>query len=391
MRLNLNFEDELKRVGETLASPVGLPNATYTEETFFTFERTQVLARTWAGIGFSSSLAEPGYAIPVDFMGLPVLLVRDRESRVRVFHNVCSHRGMKLVSDEVQIKTVLRCPYHSWSYDFEGKLITTPHVGGMDKHECPGFDRKNHGLREIRSATWMGVIFINLDGEAPPFEDFIQPLSTRWNTFLGDKGLDELRVASTGSHLQLDVKCNWKLPVENYCEAYHLPWLHPALNTYSPLDQHYNITDGNYMSGQGSRRYQPAAVSSEQLPQFPDWPGDRIQHAEYISLYPNVLLGIQADHAFALVLSPLAPNRTRENLQITYVGESALEDRYSACRDSVLHNWNVVFTEDVIAVEGMQMGRQSPGFDGGVFTPVQDVPTQHFHRWLANAYTSSTA
>ena len=387
----MDINEELRLVKQSLQGSGGMPNSTYTEDTFFLFEREQLMSRTWVGVDFASRLLEPGYAIPTEFMGIPLLLLRDRDGVTRVFHNVCSHRGMKLVSEELKISTVIRCPYHSWSYDFEGKLITTPHVGGMDKHTCPGFERSEHGLREIRSAVWMGVIFINLDGQAADFQDFIQPLADRWAAFLGTTGIDELRVAATGSHLQLDVNCNWKLPVENYCEAYHLPWLHPSLNSYSPLDQHYNIIDGDYMSGQGSRRYQPAAVSSEQLPQFAQWPGDRIQHAEYISLYPNVLLGIQADHAFALVLSPLAPGRTRENLQITYVGDSALDDRYSACRDSVLHNWNVVFTEDVIAVEGMQMGRQSPGFNGGVFTPVQDLPTRHFHRWLANAYSGSSA
>ena len=88
-------------------------------------------------------------------------------------------------------------------------------------------------------------------------------------------------------------------------------------------------------------------------------------------------------------MSPQRPDRSVEKLQISYVGDAATADEYSACRDAVLKSWETVFREDIFAVEGMQAGRGSPGFEGGILTPVQDVPTHHFHRWVANAYAAA--
>lgn len=189
--------------------------------------------------------------------------------------------------------------------------------------------------------------------------------------------------------MDFEVNCNWKLAVENYCEAYHLPWVHPDLNSYSPLDQHFNIIDGLNMSGQGTYRYDPASVAGTQLPRMSGWPQAKLSHAEYISLYPNTLLGLQADHMFAVIVAPQSESRSVEKLQISYVDDAATDDRFESCRAAVLKNWDTVFREDVIAVEGLQAGRRSPGFHGGLFTPVQDVPTHHFHCWVANRYSAA--
>ena len=367
----------------------GLPNEAYTDAQAYLDERDAVLSESWAGIAFASELPAPGYVKPVDFMGLPLLVVRGKDDEIRVFHNVCSHRGMLLVDKPAAYKAVIRCPYHSWSYDDDGTLRSTPHVGGVDKHDCEGFDRSKYGLRRIRSGVWMDTVFVNLSGTAESFDEFIDPIVSRWESFTGKGGFDNVFVAETGSHLDLPVNCNWKLPVENYCESYHLPWVHPGLNTYSPLNMHYSIIDGENMSGQGTLNYTPTLAGDESLPQFSDWPNEKIKHAEYISLYPNVLLGLQADHVYAIILLPQGPDRTLEKLQICYIGEESIGDQFREVRDAVLKAWKEVFMEDVFAVERMQKGRASPGFDGGVFTPIQDVPTHHFHSWTARKYQSS--
>ena len=85
-----------------------LPNRAYTDPEFFRTERDHVLAKTWVGIAFGSELRSPGYAKPVNFMGLPLVLVRDKVGEVKVFHNVCSHRGMLLVDEETRDKTVIK-------------------------------------------------------------------------------------------------------------------------------------------------------------------------------------------------------------------------------------------------------------------------------------------
>jgi len=166
--------------------------------------------------------------------------------------------------------------------------------------------------------------------------------------------------------------------------------VHPSLNTYSPLDQHFNIVAAENMSGQGSYVYILSEVAGTELPQFADWPQEKVRQAEYISLYPNVLLGLQVDHAFAMILQPQAAGSTVEKLQLYYVGDESLDQAYQGCRSAVLKSWRQVFSEDIFAVEGMQNARRSPGFKGGVFSPVMDVPSHHFHQWVAQGYSAGT-
>ena len=378
--------EQLAAVNQRIEHATGLPNAAYTDPAWFAFERDHVLSRGWAALLFASDLPKPGYAKPITFMGLALLAVRDEQGQIRVFHNVCSHRGMVMVSEETEVAGRLRCPYHSWTYDLAGRLQSTPHIGGVGVHQAPGFECAAHRLQPARCAHWLGVVFINLSGDAPPLTDHIQPLAQHWQAYTGDNGLATLRVAPDASHLALTVRANWKLAVENHCEAYHLPWVHPGLNAYSPLDQHYGVIINEAMSGQGTHFYNLAETAGTQLPQFAQWPTDVLRHAEYIALYPNLLLGLQADHILAMIVQPQAPDHSLERLEITYIGDTALSDAFSGHRSAVLESWKTVFNEDVLAIEGMQRGRQSPAFHGGVFSPVLDTSNHNFHRWVAARY-----
>jgi choline monooxygenase len=312
------FQESLRAVTRPIADATGLPNCAYTDPELFAFDRDEVLGRTWAAIGFASEVPAPGCVKPVDFMGIPLLIVRDKQGEVRVFHNVCSHRGLHLVGEAAQLRTVIRCPYHSWSYEFDGRLVSTPHIGGVDTHTCDGFDKDLHGLRPVRFAVWMDIVFVNLSGTAGEFTDYVAPLEDRWAEFIGAQDRQDIVPAANGSRLTLEVACNWKLAVENFCEAYHLPWVHPDLNSYSPLDQHYGITDGDGISGQGTYRYDLASVAGTRLPKIEGWPQDKLSRAEYIALYPNTLLGLQADHVYAVIIQPLSADRSTEKMQIGY-------------------------------------------------------------------------
>jgi choline monooxygenase len=163
------------------------------------------------------------------------------------------------------------------------------------------------------------------------------------------------------------------------------------LNSYSRLEDHYCFTDGSDFSGQGSLAYRLSDVAGTKLPRLPEWPAEQLNVAEYPSLYPNVLLGFHADHAFAIILVPLAPDRTREDVRLFLVADGAEAEGYRGCRAATHEAWRGVFNEDVFAVEGLQAGRQSPGYGGGVFAPGMDQATHHFHRWVAMKLLSDRA
>ena len=376
----------LAQINRPIAEATGLPNKAYTDADYFTFERDHVIAKTWYCIGFASEILHVGDARPVSLMRLPLLVLRDQNNAIQVFHNVCSHRGHPLIAQSCRLKGAIRCPYHSWMYGLDGQLRGTPHIGGVNQHQADGFDRSRHGLRPVRSAQWQDLIFVNLSADAPPLEQHLAELTDRWQQFCSHDDLAKLRPATTHGRLQLDVHANWKLLVENNSEAYHLPWVHPSLNSYSRLEDHYPIF-GNDFAGQGSYVYDLASTAGIELPGFLNWPQSKLKHAEYASLYPNVLLGIHVDQFWAIIIEPLAANRTRERMQLYLVGDAAEDPALDRDRAVLLDSWRTVFTEDLGVVEGMQQGRESPAFGGGAFSPVMDTPTHHFHRWTATRST----
>ena len=359
----------------------GLPNEAYVSDEFAEWEQQALLARSWACIGTGRRVPEVGDAHPLEFAGMPLFMLRGRDGEVRVFHNVCSHRGMMLMQKPARTRGAIRCPYHSWTYDLDGSLRSTPMIGGPGNNSCESFDRSKHGLKPVRTATWFDAVFINLSGDAAPFETFIAPVAERWKDF--DPAV--LRHEARDSSYILDVACNWKLAVENFCEAYHLPWIHPNLNSYSRLEDHYQIAEEeDGYAGQGSTAYRPQLVDNgEAFPTMPDLPARWHGTAEYVALFPTALFGVHADHFYTVTLQPIGPGRIIEHMDIYYFADEALDEGRAELRQANARLWRGIFEEDRFVVEGMQRGRASPAYRGGVLSPVLERTTHCFYRWVA--------
>ena len=369
-------ETDLTLVRQDIEQARGLPNAHYVDPVIHEEERNALLVTQWAGLAVGADVPEPGDAKPITFLGMPLLLLRGRDNIVRVFQNVCRHRGMILIETARKIEGAIRCPYHSWCYGTDGRLVSTPHVGGPGHNTHDAIDRATLGLIEVRSHLWRDVVWINLSGDAPDFSVAMSDVMTRWAEFERP-----LYHGGDDSRWTLEVATNWKLAVENYCESYHLPWVHPGLNSYSRLEDHYNIECKGAYSGQGTLVYRQ--IANEDGAHFPDFDGLDPKWdtaAEYISVFPNVLFGVHRDHAFAIVLVPEGTDRTVEHIHLYY----AQPDTDSGLRQRNMQLWKTVFEEDIFVVEGMQRGRHASGFDGGRFSPAMDSPTHLFHDWVAS-------
>ena len=374
----------LDQVCEPVARAHGLPNAFYADEAVFEAEKQAVFAANWACIGFASDVPGAGDVKPLEFLGWPYVIVRG-DDVVRVFENVCRHRGMILVAEPGRTNGVIRCPYHSWCYGLDGSLRTTPHVGGPGQNRHDAIKREDLGLNEVRSVVWMELVFVNLSGKAPGFDDYAGDLKARWHEF-ADRPLFH---GGPCSSLKLDVACNWKLAVENYCESYHLPWIHPGLNSYSRLEDHYNIVEPGKFSGQGTVVYNPSLEGKGRT--FSNFAGLSSKWdagAEYIALFPNVLLGVHRDHTFAIMLEPKSHDRTLEHIEIFYTSKEDAGSALEPLRAKNAAQWKEVFEEDIFVVEGMQKGRSAAGFDGGKFSPVMDEATHCFHDWAAAQFAA---
>jgi choline monooxygenase len=376
---------KIEAVNKPIETAHGLPNECYTSEKYLIIERERVFQDKWTAIGIGSSVPNPGDALPYNLLGIPLIILRDKERKIRVFHNVCSHRGHKLLDKPCSLKNLLRCPYHSWSYDLEGKLVATPHIGGLNIHESEKFEKSKSNLKEVRSKIWMDIIFININNNEIEFDEYIRPLEDRWLKFISKDDQNSLIYSRDYGYFNLDVKSNWKFAIENYCESYHLPWIHPELNKVSNISDHYHIQGlPNRYAGQGSNKYEQPLKGNKSFANFSNWPKEFSKNSEYIALFPNVMIGLHIDHFYVFWLEPISVNETKEHLAMYYIGEeSANGKEFESMRKENSRFWKDVMSEDIKAIEGMQEGRSSPSYNGGNFSPVMDNPTHQFHKWVA--------
>jgi phenylpropionate dioxygenase-like ring-hydroxylating dioxygenase large terminal subunit len=252
-------------------------------------------------------------------------------------------------------------------------------VGGTGIHTHEAINHDELGLFKIRSAVWQDIVFVNISNNAQEFRDYASKTIERWSEF--EKPLYH---GGDSSSFTLNLNTNWKLAVENYCESYHLPWIHPELNATSSIKDHYHIEEPGHCSGQGSHVYnQIKSESGDVFPDFESLSNKWDTTSEYIALYPNVLLGVHRDHFFSIVILPINSEKSIEHVSIYYAKKSEEMPQLKNLIETNAHFWKEVFLEDVGVIEGMQRGRKGLMFDGGKFSPVMDSATHCFHRWVA--------
>ncbi len=343
------------------AAPVarGLPAAAYTSEAFFALENERIFYRSWVFAGFVHELARPGDAVPVTIAGRPVLLVRDTQGGIGAFHNVCRHRCLKLVDRPGNVGRSIRCPYHSWTYGLDGALRAAPYFGGREPRAVPaGFDRAQHGLVAIRSAVWHDWVFVNLDGAAPPFEEFAAPLRKRLD------GLDLARMQHLATIDFGEVAANWKLLMENFIEPYHVQFVH-SRTTDQPLLDHYTVNEAGCLG---------CAVDVSREARKPDVLSE---DSRFLTLFPNFAFGLYLPDQVGVHLdTPLAPGRTLQRRAI-YSLDPEPDLRGHAERLTAL--WQEVHREDHAMCERLQQGRASDvAAGGGVLSPVWEDSVRNF-------------
>ncbi len=353
----------------------GLPARAYTSEDFFRLEQERVFARSWTFIGYAHELAEPGDAVPAVAAGLPVLMLKDADSRVRVFHNVCRHRGLKLVDQPCRFRTTIVCPYHAWTYGLDGRLIRSPHFGGYRKHLPEHFDPGRHGLVEIRSRVWHDWIFINPDEGAPDFDDYVAPLLE----LTGGYDLERIRPMFTVDSGEF--RSNWKFICENFIDPYHVPVAHPVTAAGQPLSDHYLVGNGRVVGC-------AVDVGDDPLPRGREGTSEACldMSARYLVLFPNFLFFVyeaEITQINVMLNTPLGPDRTHQRRVIYHLeGQEPSESDIESWRRLTLR----VIAEDRALVERMQEGRRSPvTAGGGVLSPVWEESEHHFQRLVMEA------
>jgi len=377
----------IKDVLQPIENAKGLPSHLYIDNSASEEERERIFFNSWSALTMGKNVPEAGSVMPVDFLGMPLLVVRNKAGNIKVFQNVCRHRGMRLIDKPGKLKGPITCPYHAWAYDLDGALKATPHFGGANILPHDNIDPAEMGLLEVRSHVWHDVVFINVLENAPPFELENRELLERWKEF--EKPIYH---GGSDSGFTLTLKSNWKLAIDNYCESYHLPFVHPDLNSYSRLEDHYNIVGKSGFAGQGTLVYNPSlSDDGRSFPNFNGLDQKWDTAAEYVALFPNLLLGVHRDHVFNIIIEPQGHDTTVEHIELYYTSEDCLKEDYKDMRVKNAELWHRVFEEDIGVVEGMYEGRKAIGYDGGKFSPVMEEPTYKFHYWVAERMLTNEA
>src|SRR5947209_11355416 len=158
---------------ETL--PRALDPSLYTDEDVLAAEQELIFERTWQLAGHVSALPGPGSYTTAFAGNQPVLVVRDETGALRAYRNVCRHRASRLLSGSGQCKGAIRCRYHGWTYRFDGTLIGVPEGVGFGER----LDKSALGLHPVQVEELCGLIFVNLDLEAPPLSELVGDLAER--------------------------------------------------------------------------------------------------------------------------------------------------------------------------------------------------------------------
>ena len=177
-------KNQLKKCLKPIHEARGIPNDYYIRPECFEMEGERLFNKGWFAIGFVKDLTQLGSVKPVNYFKNPLLLIRStQDKKIRVFQNVCRHRGMILIEKPTVLKGAIRCPYHSWCYKQTGEVLATPHIGGPGYNYHTRIDKSELSLIEVRSHIWRDIIFVNPDGRAPAFEEVHKPLLDRWKVF----------------------------------------------------------------------------------------------------------------------------------------------------------------------------------------------------------------
>ncbi|MEM6693307.1 MAG: aromatic ring-hydroxylating dioxygenase subunit alpha [Pseudomonadota bacterium] len=203
-----------------MAEPIrSLEARYYTDPTVFEIEKQGVLASTWQFGCHLSQLALPGAYVTFEIAGESLFAIRGRDDQVRVFYNVCQHRAHQLVGGSGR-KVMISCPYHAWTYDLTGRLRGGPNINAV-----VGLEPSSICLTEVRSESFLGFLFVNLDPEASPMDAWFPDARLEL-----EEWVPNWRDLRPLEWVEIPESCNWKISVENYSECYHCSLNHPTFS-----------------------------------------------------------------------------------------------------------------------------------------------------------------
>jgi phenylpropionate dioxygenase-like ring-hydroxylating dioxygenase large terminal subunit len=350
-------------VDERLARAATLPAPLYTDPAVLAAERSKVFGSSWQLVGRADQVARPGDFFTARIADEEVLVVRGGDEKLRALSNVCRHRAGPVASG-AGCARALRCGYHGWTYGLDGRLLATPEFEGVEN-----FHREDVRLPEFSAATWIGLVFANLESGAPALSSTLDDLPGR----LEENGLGSMRFAF---RREWTLDCNWKVYVDNYLEGYHIPVVHPGLMKELDYGAYRTETFRN-------RVLQISPIKAK---------GGRLRtyasggEAAYWWIWPNLMLNVYPDNFSTNLIVPLGPERTLTIFE-WFFREPERPSVAAKVEETIAFS-DEIQIEDIAICEAVQRGLRSRTYVRGRYSEKREGGVHHFHRLWAAAMES---
>src|SRR5215211_3506425 len=348
--------------GSAPAPPKALDPRLYLDSGILDRELETIFSRTWQYAGHVGDLPEAGSYLTAIAGDQPVLVLRGDDGEIRAFRNVCRHRGSQLLRGSGRCKKAIRCRYHGWTYDAtDGKLLGVPEHRGFAE-----LDKSKLGLMPARVDSLAGLLFVNLDPDAPSLAETTGDLGSRLERY----SLPELaRFTNFGETRQ---PANWKIVAENYLEGYHVPIAHPGLMRLLDYKRYsFELHDG-WAWFEAPMRDAPSSNFRERLYQRLVRPMPGLEEADrrvwrYAFVFPNTTIDLHPDQVNVWQMVPAGTGETRD---VWGIFGPRKRSPLARLAQRLNHDLNgEVLDEDIDLVAGVQSGIRTRGYQPGPLAP----------------------
>jgi phenylpropionate dioxygenase-like ring-hydroxylating dioxygenase large terminal subunit len=290
---------------DTPQLPRALPAWAYDHPQMTRLELERILEPSWQIVCHVNAIPKPGDFTTLDIGPNGIVALRDSEGGIRAFHNVCRHRGARLIEGSGHCPGAITCPYHGWSYRLAGELFGVPERGSF-----PGLERSALSLKPVRSQVVFGFLFVCLAGNPTPVEE-------RWGELARE--LEPYRIEQMqplGEPYIEHWDCDWKVAMDNYLESYHVPIGHPGLyRMFTPDYQEQVLLPSGVARGTSRMRERPSSRFSERLYQahvmqtVTEVAPERRRCWTFYSMLPNLGIDIFPDQIDFFQVLPRGPGK----------------------------------------------------------------------------------
>jgi glycine betaine catabolism A len=351
-----------------------LPSSWYRSARVFELEKERIFCREWLCVAREEEVAEPGTWRVLEVAGESILLLRNREGRLNAFYNVCRHRGARLCRSPAEAVSGgqlrmsggvaggrITCPYHGWTYDFDGRLVAAPYLTTE-----PDFERGLFSLYPVALDSWGGFIFLNLTAaSAVPLGEQLATISARVARY----PLAQLRI---GHSIRYEVGANWKVICENYNECYHCAGVHPELCEVVPAFRDRGGANLDWERGIPHRDGAYTFTSTGTTPRraFPTLNEDeRVRHKGEL-IYPNLFVSLACDHVAVFILQPRSATHT--SIACHFLFEACEIAKSDFDPSDAASFWDRVNRQDWAICEAVQQGISARVHERGYYAPMED-------------------